>query len=252
MLRSLFVCAVVASATLAHAAPPFVVTSDPIEYASGSEKISGLLFRSTKKTEKAPTKHPAMVLIHEWWGLNPWAKEKAQALAADGYVTLAVDLYRGRSTDKRDEAHELSRGLPHDRALRDLHAAIDALAKRPDVDPNRIGVIGWCMGGGYAVELAGSDPRIKATVVYYGALPTDVKSLKAPLLGNFGADDKGIPAGDVRTFAAALNAQGTPADVKIYPGAGHAFASGDAASHAEAAKDADERTKKFLEKTLHP
>lgn len=230
-----------------------VVSTSTMQYKSGGEKVTGILTRPVGGAKKKP----GIVVIHEWWGLNDFAKKKAGDLAALGFVALAVDLYRGKVATDPDTAHQLARGLPQDRALRDLRAAIDALSKDGDVDPARIGVIGWCMGGGFSAELAAADPRVKAAVVYYGPLPTDEKKLagwKAALLGNFGADDKGIPADEVRAFAAALQKRGVVADVKVYPGAGHAFASSSKPEtfKAEAAKDADERTAAFLKAQLRP
>jgi carboxymethylenebutenolidase len=229
------------------------VVDQKIEYGPDGDKGMGQLYAFTNKGERG--KKPGLVIIPEWWGLNDWAKNKAKAFAEDGYVALAVDLYRGQVASDPDTAHQLSRGLPRDRALRDLRAAIDALAKRPEVDAQRIGVIGWCMGGGYAIELAANDARPRATVAYYGAVLTDaslIAQVKSPLLGNYGGDDKGIAANDVRLFFQALTARGVKADLKIYPNAGHAFASSSKPEvyKADAAADADQRTRAFLAQYL--
>src|SRR5207244_11853525 len=103
-------------------------------------------------------------------------REQAERFARKGYVALAVDLYRGKVASTPDEAHELMRGMPHDRALADLKAGFDYLASRKDVDARRIGVIGWCMGGGYGRDLAVAEPRIAATVINYGHLMVVPKS----------------------------------------------------------------------------
>jgi len=171
-------------------------------------------------------KHPAIIVIQEWWGVNDWVKEQADRFAKDGMVALAVDLYRGKIATTQDEAHELMRGLPEDRAMADLRAAFRYLEDRKDVDPKRIAVIGWCMGGGYSLMLAQEEPKLAAGVVNYGHLMTDPKEIakfKVPLLGNFGAEDRGIPAADVKSFETALHKDGKSADFKIYEGAGHAF-----------------------------
>jgi carboxymethylenebutenolidase len=227
------------------------VTVGTLDYKSGSEKVSSVIARPVW----GPSKKPGVLLIHHWWGLDEFTRRKAHELASEGLVVLAVDLYRGKVTSDSEVAHQLARGLPADRALRDLHAAVDALARDRDVDASRIGVVGWCMGGGLAAQLTPTEPRIKATVIYYGALPTDAGTIarwKAATLGNFGEDDKGIPAADVRAFAAALAQHGVVADFKIYPGVGHAFASPvkPDAPRPAAAKDADARTVAFLKKTL--
>jgi len=170
--------------------------------------------------------HPAVIVIQEWWGLNDWVKEQADRFAAKGYVALAPDLYRGKVASDPNAAHELMRGLAHDRAMADLTNAVKYLATRKDVDATRIGVIGWCMGGGYALDLALAEPRIAATVINYGHLvadPAAVKPLTGPILGNFGEKDQGIPPKDVDAFEKALKAAGKSSDIKVYPGCGHAF-----------------------------
>jgi carboxymethylenebutenolidase len=199
--------------------------------------------------------HPALLVIQEWYGVNDWVKEQADRFAAKGYVAFAPDLYRGKVGKDANEAHELMRGLPHDRAMADLSSAFKYLATRKDVDASRIGVIGWCMGGGYALDFALAEPRIAATVINYGHLvadPAAVKPLTSPILGNFGAADLGIPPKDVEAFEKALNAAGKRSDIKIYPGAGHAFMNPNNAQGyvKAAAEDAWKRIDAFLAKTL--
>ncbi len=196
-----------------------------VSYPSGSETVKGLLYLP-QESGQAIERHPAVIVIHEWWGLNDWVKQQAADLAAHGYVALAVDLYRGQVADDPDTAHQLSRGLPQDRGVRDLKAADDFLHADKHVNGSRVGTIGWCMGGGYALNFAVSDPRLKAVVANYGPPPTDpasLKQIKAPVLGNYGGLDKGIAPASVEAFAANLKQQGTPVDIKIYPDAGHAF-----------------------------
>jgi carboxymethylenebutenolidase len=229
-----------------------LAAGENVSYPSGGEQVQGYL---ALPRGKGP--FPGLVVIHEWWGQNAWVREKADAFAAKGYAALAVDLYRGQVAEDPDTAHQLSRALPTDRADRDLRAAFAYLARRRDVDPKRIGVIGWCMGGGYALDLAEEAP-VAATVVYYGRLPSEpatVAKLRAPVLGNFGAEDKGIPPEAVERFGVMAKQAGVPADLKVYPGAGHAFASSATGPMArayrpEAAKDADARTDAFLARTL--
>jgi len=171
-------------------------------------------------------KHPAIIVIQEWWGLNDWVKQQADRFASQGYVALAPDLYRGKVASDPNMAHELMRGMPQYRAMNDIRGAFNYLAGRKDVDASHIGVIGWCMGGGYAIDFAIAEPRLAAAVMNYGHTVTDpatIAKLHAPLLGNFGADDRGIPPADVNAFEAALKKAGKSVDFKIYPGAGHAF-----------------------------
>ncbi|MDE3181019.1 MAG: dienelactone hydrolase family protein, partial [Acidobacteriota bacterium] len=166
------------------------VKTRTVTYKSGSERVKGFLAEP-----QSPGRHPALVVIHEWWGLTPWVKDQAIKLAEHGYVALAVDLYRGEVTDDPSVAHQLARGVPHDRAMRDLEAAFSYLASRPDVNKDKIGSIGWCMGGGYSIELAEAEPKLAACVVNYGALPADadtVQKIHAPVLVSTGAEDRGI------------------------------------------------------------
>jgi carboxymethylenebutenolidase len=170
--------------------------------------------------------HPALIVIHEWWGLNDWIKQEAAHYASQGYVTLAVDLYRGKIAATPDLAHELMRGLPQDQGVRDLTAAVHYLHGRSDVRRDRIGAVGWCMGGGYALQLAIASPALRAVAINYGALATDkadLAKIHAAVLGNFGGRDQGIPPEAVHAFQAAMQSLGKPVDAKIYPDAGHAF-----------------------------
>jgi carboxymethylenebutenolidase len=200
-------------------------------------------------------KHPAVVVIQEWWGLNDWIRENAARFAGQGYVALAVDLYRGRSTTDPGEAHELMRGMPEDRALADLEAGFNFLAGRNDVDAQRIGSIGWCMGGGYSLAFATSEPRLRAAVVNYGRLvtaPAKLDAIHAALLGNFAGADRGIPPADVRTFESQLKERHKEADIKVYDGKQHAFMNPNNKDGYDAAatNDAWSRIDAFFSRTL--
>jgi len=225
--------------------------TETVNYKSGDETVSGYL-----ALPDGGGKHPAILVIHEWWGLNDWVKEQDQKFAVQGYVALAVDLYRGKVGTTPDEAHILMRGLPDDRGLRDLEAAFAYLSSRPDVDASKIGAIGWCMGGGWSIKLAEDQPKLTAFVVNYGSLPTDaaiISRIKAPMMGNFGADDQGIPPESVRAFEAAMKAVGKSVDIKIYSGAGHAFENPNNKTgyRPEAAADSEKRIDAFFAKYLH-
>lgn len=226
------------------------VKTETVSYKSGDETVSGYLAKPD-----GGGKRPAIIVIHEWWGLNDWVKQQAQDFAGRGYVALAVDLYRGKTGTTPDEAHILMRGLPDDRGLRDLEAAFTYLASRPDVNPSKIGSIGWCMGGGWSIKLAENQPKLAAFVVNYGSLPTDpaiIAKIKAPMLGNFGADDKGIAPESVRAFESAMKSAGQTEDIKIYDGAGHAFQNPNNKDgyRPEATKDAEQRIDTFFAKYL--
>lgn len=242
-----FAAALISAALVVHADSPKTQT---VEFPSGKDTISGFLAVPDKAGQ-----YPALVVIHEWWGLNDWVKEQTEKLAAQGYVALAVDLYRGKAATDPSEAHELMRGLPQDRAIRDMQAAYAYLATRKDVKSDKIGSIGWCMGGGLSLQLAIHQPRLAACVVNYGSLPTDpndIQQILAPVLGNFGADDKGITPADVEAFEKTMKGMNRRIDVKIYPGAGHAFENPNNTNgyRPEAAADAWTRTIAFLHRAL--
>lgn len=169
---------------------------------------------------------PALVVVHEWWGLNDWVKKQARDLAGRGYVAVAVDLYRGQVAGDADAAHQLMRGLPQDRGVKALKDAFAWIAAQPWAKKEKIGAIGWCMGGGYAAQLAVAEPRLKAAVINYGALPDSpkaIKKIKASLLGNFGGLDQGIPLEDARKFKAAFEKAGGKMELHEWPNSGHAF-----------------------------
>lgn len=239
-----------AIAATCPAASPETKAKNTITYPSGTETVSAYVALPAGAGRK-----PAVIVIQEWWGLNDFIRGKADELARKGYVALAVDLYRGKVATDPDTAHQLMRGLPEDRAIRDLTGAFDYLRSRDDVDWTRIGAVGWCMGGGYSLALALAQPKLAGAVIYYGRLVTDdekIKGLAVPLLGHFGALDKGIPADSVREFERKAKAAGKSVDFKIYPNAGHGFASSKDPSvyRAEDAKDADARTDAFFARVL--
>lgn len=192
-----------------------------VSYKSGDETVQGVLYAPSGSGP-----FPALIVIHEWWGLNDWVKEQASKLSGQGYVALAIDLYRGKVATTPEEAHEIMRGVPEDRAKRDLNAAFEFLASQPDVKKNRIGAIGWCMGGGYALDVALQEPTLAADVINYGHLATDrdtLTKINAPILGLFGAQDRGITPDDVHKFGATMDELGKKVEIKIYDDAGHAF-----------------------------
>jgi carboxymethylenebutenolidase len=232
------------------ASTAFAVEGQAVSYKSGDETVQGVLYTPAGKGP-----FPAVIVIHEWWGLNAWVKEQASKLSDEGYVALAVDLYRGKVATTPDEAHEIMRGVPEDRAKRDLHAAFIFLVSQANVKTNRIGSIGWCMGGGYSLDVALQEPTLAADVINYGHLATDPDSLKkinAPILGLFGAQDRGITPDDVHKFANSLENMGKKIDVKIYDDAGHAFENPNNKEGYRAADAADawKRTVDFLSETL--
>ena len=228
------------------ASPCFAAAGKSVSYKSGDETVQAALYTPSGKGP-----FPALIVIHEYWGLNDWVKEQASKLGDQGYEALAIDLYRGKVATTPDMAHELMRGVPEDRAKRDLHAAFEFLQSQPNIKKNRIGAIGWCMGGGYALDVALDEPTLAADVINYGHLATDpeaIKKINAPILGLFGGQDRGITPDDVHKFEAVMKQQGKKIEIKIYDDAGHAFENPNNKDGYRAADAADawQRTINFL------
>lgn len=195
-----------------------------------------------------------LVVIHEWWGLNDNVKAMARRLAGAGYLALAVDLYEGEVAEDRTDASRLARGSGQrtEQILDNLGQAIEHLRS---AGVERIGVIGWCFGGGWSLRTALAFPdQVDATVIYYGRLTTDreeLQSLSSPVLGIFGALDEGIPVVTVREFQAALDTLDKEAAIHIYEDADHAFANPSGTRYNEtAAEDAWGKTLAFFTRHL--
>ncbi len=221
-----------------------------VSYRSGDETVQATLYMP-----KGEGPFPALVVIHEWWGLNDWVKEQASNFADQGYVALAIDLYRGQVATTPEEAYRIMRGVPEDRASRDLLAATAYLRSLKTVNSKRVGAIGWCMGGGYALDLAIADPKLKVAVINYGQLASDkttLKKIRAPVLGIFGGQDKNIPVADVHKFETDMKALDKKVDIHIFSDAGHAFENpnNEQGYRAEDAASAQKLTNEFLQKNL--
>ena len=226
------------------------IKTQAVTFPSGTETIAGYL-----AAPESPGKYPALVVIHEDWGLTAWVKEQTRKLAAEGYVALAVDLYRGQMAHDPAFAYELMVNTPPERALRDLEAAIHFLYVRPDVNKEKMGAIGWSAGGKWSLLLAVNDPFLAACVSNYGSTPTnpsDIQKIHAPVLAIFAGDDRYITASDVHDFETAMNGAHKSLDIKVYPNAGPGFEnSGNTLAYREgAAIDAWQRTLAFLDQHL--
>lgn len=166
-----------------------------------------------------------VVVIQEWWGLTEHIGDVVRRLARDGFVALAPDLYGGRTTHDSAEAMQLRKTLPADRAARDLAGAVDYLLGLGSVTSKSVGVIGFCMGGGFVLRLAAQQgDRVTAAVPFYG-LPGDdfdASGLSASVQGHYGALDHSIPLEAVEAAFARIREVGATAELFVYP-AGHAF-----------------------------
>ena len=202
-------------------------------------------------------KLPAIVMIHEWWGLNDNIKNMANLLAKQGYVVLAVDLFNEVATSP-ERASELTKAIRDnpDNAISNLKSAVQYLKSLPNVNPDKIASLGWCFGGQQSLQLAlnSEENPLAATVIYYGSLVTDpelISKIKWPILGIFGSQDKSIPVDTVNQFEEVLNAKGVPNEIHIYEGVGHAFANPSGDNYApDETRDAWEKTITFLNKYL--
>lgn len=201
---------------------------------------------------------PAVVMIHENKGLNDHIKNMANLLARNGYVVLAVDLFKGEVTTDRNRSSELTQYIRDnpDIATANLQSAVKYLASLPNVNAEKIASLGWCFGGAQSLQLAlnSQDHPLSATVIYYGRLITDnatLAKIKWPVLGIFGDQDSSIPVDTVKAFESALNSNNIPNEIYIFKGVGHAFAnpSGDNYAPTET-KDAWDKTLSFLDKHL--
>ena len=211
---------------------------------------------SGQQQQQQQQKLPAVVMIHEWWGLNDNIKDMADELASEGYVVLAADLYNGEVATTPDKAMQLVGTVREnpEQAISNLQSAVQYLASLPNVNSSRIASLGWCFGGGQSLQLALNSEQnpLAATVIYYGNLVNDTNELSKinwPVLGIFGDQDQSIPVESVNAFEQALNETGITNEIYIYPGVGHAFAnpSGDNYAPAETV-DAWEKTLAFLKK----
>ncbi len=238
----------------AAADPGADVEAEDVVYAEvGGVPVTGYL----AKPAGGGADLPGIIVIQEWWGLNDNIRSMARQLAAQGYTALAVDLYQGQVASDPETARSLmsesmGREAELEQNLRQAYAYLTDQAAAP-----RVGVIGWCFGGGWSLRTALMLPgEVDGAVIYYGHLITDperLAALDAPLLGIFGAEDGGIPIESVREFEVALHDLGKDAHVVVYDGAEHAFANPSGTRYdAGAAEDAWAETLAFFEKHLEP
>ena len=227
------------------------IVTEEVRYHEKMKDVKGFLARPAGNK-----KHPAIVLIHEWTGLNDYMRGNARQFAKLGYVALAVDLYQGQVATNRDEAGRLAGWVRENRevALENLRQAVAYLKGRSaNVDPQRLASVGWCFGGGWSYQMAKNDLGVKATVIYYGRFnpKDDLSRMRATIIGHFGEKDRSIRVDDVQAFQAKLKTLNGDHEIYIYPNAGHGFAKpGRKRYNKEAAEDAWKRTTAFLKKYL--
>lgn len=195
-----------------------------------------------------------VLLLHAWWGLTPFFKGVCDRLGEAGFVALAPDLFHGAMAQTVEEATQLRKGLDRKGAYRELRAAVDQLLAHPAVSQPEIGVVGYSLGAGFALEAARSRPgAVKAVVLYYGMGGGKLDKAQAAFQGHFAAQDRwGADAAKVAKLAARLEAAGRPFTPYTYPGTEHWFFEADRpeAYQPEAAELAWERTISFLRQAL--
>jgi carboxymethylenebutenolidase len=200
-------------------------------------------------------KGPGVVVIQEWWGLVPHIKDIADRLAGEGYVALAPDLYHGKSTKSPDEAGKLMMALNIAETEKDLRGAIQFLLNHDAIIGDKVGTIGFCMGGALSLYAACKNPQVGACVVFYGGHPNvkpDLANLQAPLLGLYAGNDTFVTPDSVRAVEKQLKELGKEAEIHIYPNTEHAFFNDERLEvyNQAAAADAWQRVLEFFEKNL--
>ena len=187
----------------------------------------------------APGPHPGVVVIHEIYGLNDNIKDITGRFADQGYAALAVDLFGGRNRAVCMARYMtgMLAGSVDRYGIADLKAALTHLAGLPEVDPRRIGAIGFCLGGGFAIAWACTDDRLKAIAPFYGANPRPLDAVQraCPVVGSY--PEKDFTAGAGRALDKALDRHGIAHDIKIYPGADHSFFNDTGRAYDKAASD---------------
>ena len=198
---------------------------------------------------------PGVVAIQEWWGLDDHIKSIADRLAGAGFVTIAPDLYNGQVATEPDEARKLRMALVWDEALAVIQGAINFLVGHDQVSPRKVGVVGFCMGGGLTWHAAAKLSQVGATAPFYGGGPEmtdeEVARIKTPVLAIFGELDQGVSPQVANQRAAQMDKAGITHETIIYPKAQHAFFNDTRAAYQpEAAADAWQRLVAFFNKNL--
>jgi carboxymethylenebutenolidase len=236
----------------ARIAPAREVISETMPYAElGDELVYGYFVAPADMFEPLP----AVIMIHEWWGLNDNVRAMADRLAAEGYIVLAVDLYGGKVAKNAAEARQFMLSVVEDPEsananIRSAYEFVSATAGAP-----KVGSLGWCFGGGWSLNTAMLFPEdLDAAVIYYGQVTDDEEKLSpvnSPILGLFAARDTGIRVAAVRAFQGALERLRKDYEIHVYPDVGHAFANPTGENYNEAAaNDAWRRTLAFLDRYL--
>ena len=201
-------------------------------------------------------RHPGVIVIQEWWGLDGHIRDVAERFAREGFIALAPDLYHGRTATEPDEARKLVMAMNREQAVKDVLGAIDHLLSLDGVAPKKLGCIGFCMGGSLTLAAAAASPSIAAAAPFYPGMQPDrarIGQIQAEMFCAFGSEDPGIPPEKVREFEENLAATGRKGTVRVYEGAHHSFFNDSKPSyHPDAATDAWEHTLALFHRVLAP
>lgn len=193
---------------------------------------------------------PGVIVLHAWWGLNPFFKKLCDRLAAEGFVALAPDLNEGRVAKTPDEAKQVMDELPFERKQAIASSLVDFMRARPEVQKEPLALVGFSMGGSWSLVLASEFPEdIGKVVLFYGAGEADFTKVKAQILGHFSETDEWEEIKWVRSMEADMRAAGLNPMLQIYADLPHWFFEDDRPEfRPEAAADAWQRTLEFLRK----
>jgi dienelactone hydrolase len=223
MLRS--VIAMVAAVLVAGDAPAAVVTK-VVEYEHDGTKLKGFLAYDDATTEK----RPGVLVVHEWWGLNDYARERCKQLAALGYAAFAIDMYGdGKTVDHPDDARKMATAVRENvKTWRErAEAGLKVFKLQTPVDSTKIAAIGYCFGGSTCLQLAYSGVDLKAVATFHAALPTptpeEARAIKPKLYIAHGADDPFVAAAAVTAFKEALKEGKVDFTLDSFPGVVHSF-----------------------------
>lgn len=237
------------------------VKTEPVPYSTQDASMEGYFAYDDASTQPKP----GILIVHDYMGLGPFAQAKAEQLAKEGYVAFAVDIYgKGIRPKNAEEAGQFAQTYKEDRhKLRDhIQAAYHKFLTYPQVDPNKIVVIGYCFGGTAALELARSGAKLVGTVSFHGGLsnptPEDAKQIHGRVLAFHGGDDPYVPPKEVQAFKQEMKNANIPLEFIVYPGVVHAFTNPSAGDNKKAGaaydKHADkaswQRFKQFLKEVF--
>lgn len=226
---------------VAEPEPVAGLTVERVEYPDqDGETLMGYLARP-ENGEPAP----AVIVLQEWWGVDTHIQDVTNRFAQEGFVALAPDLYKGVVTTEPDEARKMVMELDMAEAVNEIRQAISYLLDQEFVAGERVGIVGFCMGGRLSLMTTLAEDRLGAAVAFYGSpiAPEEAASMQAPLLGLYGEQDGGIAVADVQAMGEALTAAGIENEIIVYEGAEHAFFNDTRPSYnAAAAEDAWPRT----------